>query len=149
VTYIKCESEVHLLKEFLAFWERNVPDIVTGWNTEFFDIPYLCNRIKRVFDEDEVKRLSPWRNVFARQVYQMGRTHQIYTIDGICTGLLRPVSEVHILEPRTIHTWTISHMWNWVNVRMVIHLTLSVSGIPMIISHSSNTTSLTWNWLTN
>ena len=83
VTYIKCESEVHLLKEFLAFWERNVPDIVTGWNTEFFDIPYLCNRIKRVFDEDEVKRLSPWRNVFDRQVYQMGRTHQIYTIDGI------------------------------------------------------------------
>jgi DNA polymerase elongation subunit (family B) len=83
VTYIKCDSEVHLLKEFLAFWERNVPDIVTGWNTEFFDIPYLCNRIKRVFDEDEVKRLSPWRNVFDRQVYQMGRTHQIYTIDGV------------------------------------------------------------------
>ena len=83
VTYIQCESEVHLLKEFLAFWERNVPDIVTGWNTEFFDIPYICNRIKRVFDEDEVKRLSPWRNVFDRQVYQMGRTHQIYTIDGV------------------------------------------------------------------
>ena len=83
VTYVKCDTEVHLLKEFLAFWEKNVPDIITGWNTEFFDIPYLCNRIKRVFDEDEVKRLSPWRNVFARQVYQMGRTHQIYTIDGI------------------------------------------------------------------
>jgi len=83
VTYIKCESEVHLLKEFLAFWERNVPDIITGWNTEFFDIPYLCNRIKRVFDEDEVKRLSPWRNVFDRNVYQMGRNHQIYTIDGV------------------------------------------------------------------
>ena len=83
VTYIKCESEVHLLKEFLAFWEKNVPDIITGWNTEFFDIPYLCNRIKRVFDEDEVKRLSPWRNVFDRNVYQMGRNHQIYTIDGV------------------------------------------------------------------
>ena len=83
VTYVKCDTEVHLLKEFLAFWEKNVPDIITGWNTEFFDIPYLCNRIKQVFDEDEVKRLSPWRNVFARQVYQMGRTHQIYTIDGI------------------------------------------------------------------
>ena len=83
VTYIKCESEVHLLKEFLAFWEKNVPDIITGWNTEFFDIPYLCNRIKRVFDEDEVKRLSPWRNVFDRQVYQRGKTFQIYTIDGV------------------------------------------------------------------
>ena len=80
VTYVKCDTEVHLLKEFLAFWEKNVPDIITGWNTEFFDIPYLCNRIKLVFDEDEVKRLSPWRNVFARQVYQMGRTHQILSL---------------------------------------------------------------------
>ena len=83
VTYVQCESEVHLLKEFLAFWERHTPDIITGWNTEFFDIPFLCNRIRNVFDEEEVKRLSPWKNVFARDVYQMGRTHQVYTLDGI------------------------------------------------------------------
>jgi len=83
VTYIQCESEVHLIKEFLSFWEKHTPDIITGWNTEFFDIPYICNRIKNVFDEDEVKRLSPWKNVFAREVYQMGRQHQVYTLDGI------------------------------------------------------------------
>ena len=83
VTYVQCESEVHLLKEFLIFWERHTPDIVTGWNTEFFDIPYLVNRIRNVFDEEEVKRLSPWRNVFAREVYNMGRVHQTYTLDGI------------------------------------------------------------------
>ena len=83
VTYIECESEEHLIKEFLAFWEKNTPDIITGWNIEFFDIPYLCNRINKVFDEKEVKRLSPWKNVFAREVYQMGRHHQIYTLDGI------------------------------------------------------------------
>jgi DNA polymerase elongation subunit (family B) len=83
VEYIQCESEVHLLKEFLAFWENNTPDIVTGWNTEFFDIPYLVNRIRNVFDEEETKRLSPWKNVFAREVYKMGRTHQTYTLDGI------------------------------------------------------------------
>ena len=83
VTYVQCESEVHLLKEFISFWETHTPDIITGWNTEFFDIPYLCNRIKNVFDEEEVKRLSPWKNVFDRQVYQMGRQHQVYTLDGI------------------------------------------------------------------
>ena len=83
ITYVQCESEVHLLKEFLAFWERHTPDIVTGWNTEFFDIPYLVNRIRNVFDEEETKRLSPWKNVFAREVYKMGRTHQTYTLDGI------------------------------------------------------------------
>ena len=85
ITYIQCESEIHLLKEFLAFWETHCPDIITGWNIEFFDIPYICNRIRNVFDEEEVKRLSPWKNVFSRNVYQMGRTHQIYNIDGIAT----------------------------------------------------------------
>ena len=83
VTYIECESEKHLLKEFLVFWEKHQPDVVTGWNTEFFDIPYLCNRIKKVFDEQEVKRLSPWGSVNDREVYQMGRRHQTYNIQGI------------------------------------------------------------------
>ena len=83
ITYVQCESEVHLLKEFLIFWERHIPDIVTGWNTEFFDIPYLVNRIRNVFDEEEVQRLSPWKNVFSRDVYQMGRAHQVYILDGI------------------------------------------------------------------
>ena len=85
VTYIKCKNEKDLLEKFLGFWETHIPDIITGWNTEFFDIPYLCNRIINIFDEgeDQVKRLSPWKNIFSREVYQMGRTHQIYILDGI------------------------------------------------------------------
>jgi len=83
VTYIKCESEVHLLKEFLVFWQKYHPDIVTGWNSEFFDIPYVCNRIKKLFGEDELKRLSPWGGVKDREIYRMGRNHQIYDIQGI------------------------------------------------------------------
>ncbi len=83
VTYIECESETHLLKEFLVFWEKHQPDVVTGWNTEFFDIPYLCNRIKKLFGEDELKRLSPWGGVQDREVYQMGRRHQTYNIQGV------------------------------------------------------------------
>ena len=83
VTYIECESEENLLKEFLVFWEKHQPDVVTGWNTEFFDIPYLCNRIKKLFGEGELKRLSPWKSVQEREVYQMGRRHQTYNIQGI------------------------------------------------------------------
>jgi len=83
VTYIECESEVHLFKEFLIFWERHQPDVITGWNTEFFDIPYLCNRIKNLFGEDELKRLSPWGSVQEKNVFQMGRNHQLYQIQGI------------------------------------------------------------------
>ncbi len=83
VTYIECENEKHLIQEFLVFWENHLPDVITGWNTEFFDIPYLCNRIKNLCGEDEIKRLSPWRNVFSRDIYQMGRKHQVYDIQGI------------------------------------------------------------------
>ena len=73
VTYVKCKNERDLLEKFLDFWEDHQPDIITGWNTEFFDIPYLCNRIKNLFGEDELKRLSPWKSVRDREVYQMGR----------------------------------------------------------------------------
>ena len=83
VTYIECESELHLIKEFLIFWEKHQPDIITGWNTEFFDIPYLCNRIKNLCGEDEVKRLSPYGGVNSRDVFQMGRNHQVYEIQGV------------------------------------------------------------------
>jgi len=83
VTYVKCGNEVHLLKEFLVFWERHYPDIITGWNTEFFDIPYICNRIMKLFGEDELKRLSPWGSVREREVYQLGRRHQTYDIAGV------------------------------------------------------------------
>ena len=83
VTYIQCKNEKQLLKKFLVFWENHYPDVVTGWSSEFFDIPYLCNRIKKLFGEDELKRLSPWGGVYDREVYKMGRSHQVYNIQGI------------------------------------------------------------------
>ena len=83
VTYVECSDELHLIKEFLSFWESHQPDIITGWNTEFFDIPYLCNRIEKLCGEDEVKRLSPWRSVFSREVFKMGRKHQVFDIQGV------------------------------------------------------------------
>jgi DNA polymerase elongation subunit (family B) len=43
----------------------------------------MCNRILNQFDENELKRLSPWRGVFSRSVYKMGRAYQVYDIQGI------------------------------------------------------------------
>ena len=83
VTYVKCDTEKMLIQEFLTFWEKNQPDVVTGWNTEFFDIPYLCNRIKNLYDAKEINRLSPWGNVSDRLVYKMGRKQQVYDILGV------------------------------------------------------------------
>ena len=83
VTYIKCENEDDLLRRFLNFWETNMPDVLTGWNTRFFDIPYLINRIKSRLGDDEIKRLSPWRAVFGDDVFKMGRKHTAYDIIGV------------------------------------------------------------------
>ena len=83
VGYVECRDEKHLIQEFLSFWEKNQPDVITGWNTEFFDIPYLYNRIIKLYDDKEVKRLSPWRNVYSKEVYMMGRNHQVIDIGGV------------------------------------------------------------------
>ena len=83
ITYVQCESETHLIQEFLAFWESNRPDVITGWNTEFFDVPYICNRILNVMDEKNLKRLSPWGGVSSRDMYSQGRTHQLFDIQGV------------------------------------------------------------------
>ena len=57
--YIKCTDEYALCKSFLQYWQENCPDVLTGWNTKFFDIPYLINRFRRILGEDETKKLSP------------------------------------------------------------------------------------------
>ena len=83
VDYRMCKDEADLLFKFLDTWSSIEPDIITGWNTEFFDIPYLCNRIAKVLDKDMVNKLSPWGKVHEREVYQMGRKHQVYNIYGV------------------------------------------------------------------
>jgi len=83
VKYVLCEDENDLLKKFLEFWSSIQPDIVTGWNIQFFDIPYLCNRINKLFGEKEVNKLSPWGYVNEESVYQYGRQQQKYDIFGV------------------------------------------------------------------
>ncbi|MEK9696133.1 MAG: 3'-5' exonuclease, partial [Candidatus Poseidoniales archaeon] len=84
VQYIKCQTERELLAQFLAWWESDHPDIITGWNTERFDIPYICNRIKQVMGEDAMKRLSPWGVVNARTITgAYGKKEQVYDIMGV------------------------------------------------------------------
>ena len=83
VRYILCDNEEDLLKKFLDFWSSIQPDIVTGWNVQFFDIPYLCNRIDKLFGEKEVRKLSPWGYVNEQSVYQYGRQQQKYDIFGV------------------------------------------------------------------
>ena len=83
VIYEKCDSESQLLMKFVDHWFRNQPDIVTGWNTRFFDIPYLVNRITKTIGEDMVKKLSPWGLVREGNVTINGKKQQEYHLEGI------------------------------------------------------------------
>jgi len=55
---ISCPDENTLLRKFLSKWEQIDPTIVAGYNSDFFDIPYLYYRIQKCLG-DEVNRLSP------------------------------------------------------------------------------------------
>jgi len=50
IKYIKCETERDLLIKYLTIMERTKPLILSGWNSEGYDIPYITNRIIRVLD---------------------------------------------------------------------------------------------------
>ena len=85
VMYEKCESETELLLKFLNHWGSavNSPDVITGWNTRFFDMPYLINRTGKLLGPDVAKRYSPWGLINPRTIKQMGRELQSYEITGI------------------------------------------------------------------
>ena len=83
VNYVLCPTEYDLLNTFLHWWESTEPEVVTGWNVEFFDIAYLSNRIPKVLGERHLKRLSPWGKVEIRFVEQRGRKQQRCQMDGI------------------------------------------------------------------
>jgi DNA polymerase elongation subunit (family B) len=59
--YIKCNDERELLMRFVI--HMSSVDIITGWNVEFFDIPYLVNRIGKICGPEVLKKLSPWGDI--------------------------------------------------------------------------------------
>ena len=84
VLFIKCDNEIDLIRKFVDHWSTHAPDIITGWNTRFFDIPYIVNRCYKLFGDDTlVKRLSPWGAVRERKQIINGRENQEYVIEGV------------------------------------------------------------------
>ena len=85
VIYKGFRTEYELLDDFINWWmiEENTPEVVTGWNSELYDIPYLVRRIDRILGEKLMKRLSPWGLVTEREVYIAGRKNIAYDVGGV------------------------------------------------------------------
>lgn len=85
ITYYKCRDEAHLLTKFIQVWNSPEfsPDVITGWNIEFYDIPYLIGRIIRVLGEEEANKLSPWGRLRPYEIEVKGKKVTSFEIIGI------------------------------------------------------------------
>lgn len=81
--YVLCKDEYTLLSKFIEFFEEAYPDIITGWNCDTFDIPYLVNRIERVVGEGSPKRLSPWHIIKDKSFNRNGKEVTSFELVGI------------------------------------------------------------------
>ncbi len=70
-------TEQQLLQAFLKYWINTKPTIISGWNINKFDIPYLYNRITKVFGEEFASALSPI------QIVKYNTNKQVYRIAGV------------------------------------------------------------------
>jgi DNA polymerase elongation subunit (family B) len=82
--YIKCIDEYWLCKNFLNYWQSNCPDIITGWNIKFFDMPYIVNRFRKILSEEETRKLSPWNIITERKANVNNRELIAYDFLGVC-----------------------------------------------------------------
>lgn len=124
VDYHFCEDEKHLLDDWLKFWAKNTPHIISGWNNKTFDIPYIINRIKRLslekigdsFDDDSVKEankdnffdgasLSPFGHIDVKhEKDQFGHITSLYSILGVATLDYLDLYKKYRYKPREKYT---------------------------------------------
>ena len=81
----KCDSEHELFMEWIRWMESDYPDVLSGWNSRGFDIPYLINRGEFVVGEENILRISPCRKFRKEQFVSRitGVPCDTYSIAGI------------------------------------------------------------------
>ena len=85
VTYHYYPDEIDMLNSFIYHWNKNPPEVVTGWNCRLYDIPYICGRIDRIMGTKKMKLLSPWGLVTKDEIYINGRKFNVFDIAGVTT----------------------------------------------------------------
>ena len=83
IRYIRCIDEKELLKNIIDLFTTHQIDVLSGWNSRTFDVPYLIRRIDVLFEEGYSKHLSPWKRVNEKKVFIKGKEYLLYEIAGI------------------------------------------------------------------
>ena len=77
------DTEREMLMHFIDWWAKHTPDILTGWNVNLYDVPYICRRVKRILGSKWMNSISPWNRANEREVYVQGRKNYAYDISGV------------------------------------------------------------------
>ena len=122
------EKEGDMLEAFLDIIQD--ADILTGWNSEGYDIPYCVNRVKRVLSKDDTRRFCLWKQLPKKREYEkygkkaetydlIGRVHldslelyRKYTYEERHTYRLDAIGELEIGENKTVYEGTLDQLYN-------------------------------------
>lgn len=90
IHYTRCADERELITQFIQWWCADYPDIITGWNVQGYDIPYILNRVDMLsrngtfgHSKFSSRVFSPWRKITQRHVTLMGRDSIVSEISGV------------------------------------------------------------------
>jgi DNA polymerase elongation subunit (family B) len=122
------ENEGDMLQTFLDLIEDS--DILTGWNSEGYDIPYTVNRVSRVLSKDDTRRFCLWKQLPKKREYEkygksaetydlVGRVHldslelyRKYTYEERHTYRLDAIGELEVGERKTVYEGTLDQLYN-------------------------------------
>jgi DNA polymerase elongation subunit (family B) len=84
IVYDYCKTETDLLKKLLRFWRANFPDLLVGFNSYSFDLPYIVHRMEKVLGEGKSSQLSPVNYIKGHEKEnKFAQTYIEYDIGGI------------------------------------------------------------------
>ena len=123
-----CDSEADMLDKFIALIED--ADVLSGWNSEGFDIPYTVNRISKVMSKDDTRRLCLWNTLPRKRTFErfgneevtydiIGRVHldymqlyRKYTYEERHSYALDFISKMELGEQKTPYEGTLDQLYN-------------------------------------
>ena len=122
------KDEADMLKAFLDIIED--ADVISGWNSEGYDLPYIINRIKKVMSKDDTRRLCLWKQMPKKRTFErygreqetydlIGRVHldslelyRKYTYEERHSYRLDAIGEHEIGEKKTVYEGSLDQLYN-------------------------------------
>lgn len=94
------DSEEELLETYIKFVNKFHPDVISGWNSNGFDIPYIVNRCTKLLGSRKTSKLSPIGVINRRKrKSKFGKEYETITIGGInCIDYLELYKNYHFGE---------------------------------------------------